>query len=437
MSTLGDVVTRHLHRQKESDETLSRCLAVRDSARAALEKQVATSGDPDTLAKTGSDLSTSLRELREDLKAAGALRQLLADALGLMQAQKTETCPVCLQSLASGRLLTEEIRRRMESLATEAILQKQAEVSRVEERLAAVGAAQQELKLLANNLGKAQQALDAARQQVAGELRSAGLAENRVAQRLEEARAEAEKQWSEAADSAQTLEKELEALDNQERMIREGIIPVLRKREEQSQHERAWRETEKSHAEQKQRAERLERIGAQIAAIRTALLAAKDELATKYLDEARPRALELYRALIRHRLFDTLEIETKPSKTKVDYVFQVSAEGSEKTAREARLVLSDGQLTAAAVGLFFALAESACHGLDLLYLDDPTQNLDRPCKEAMARVVAALARRKQVIVSTQDEDFVNDLLSEGFGESAVIHHLDKWDGDPSVKSIFP
>ncbi len=98
------------------------------------------------------------------------------------------------------------------------------------------------------------------------------------------------------------------------------------------------------------------------------------------------------------------------------------------------MVLSDGQVTATAIGLFFAFSDAKTHNLDLLYVDDPTQNLDQPCKEAMAKVVTEIAKQRQVVVSTQDEDFVSFLESEGFFDIAVVHHLQKWDGNPTVKT---
>jgi len=55
----------------------------------------------------------------------------------------------------------------------------------------------------------------------------------------------------------------------------------------------------------------------------------------------------------------------------------------------------------------------------------------------MAKVVAEIARRRQVVVSTQDEDFVTYLLGEGFPRHAVIHHLKAWDGDPTVATSRP
>ena len=100
-------------------------------------------------------------------------------------------------------------------------------------------------------------------------------------------------------------------------------------------------------------------------------------------------------------------------------------------------MLSDGQMTAAALALFYSLAESGQHGLDLLYVDDPTQNLDHARKEAMAKVVVDLASRKQIVVSTQDEDFVVLLRDAGFEDGNVVHHITDWNRRPTVSTTMP
>ena len=181
----------------------------------------------------------------------------------------------------------------------------------------------------------------------------------------------------------------------------------------------------------------MERRAVQIEEIRQALLFAKEEIAGNLLGTARPRAQELYEMLVRHPLFDRLEIKTKKMAQKMDYSFQVSSSTSASSEREARLVLSDGQITAAALGLFFALAESASHNTDILFIDDPPQNLDEPAKEAMAAAVVEMAGNKQVIVSTHDEDFVSMLKSLGFSNLGVIGHLGKWKNSPTLTITTP
>lgn len=189
------------------------------------------------------------------------------------------------------------------------------------------------------------------------------------------------------------------------------------KREEISRHEKEEEQIRKDHSASEKKAALMEGFGARLDRIRVALLDTKDQLASDRLKRARPRSLELYQRLVRHPKFSCFDITTTPRARKVDYNFEVSIGGNSSTAREARLVLSDGQITATAVGVFVGLAESAAHNLDLLFIDDPTQNLDLPCKEAVAKLMVEMAGRKQIIVSTHDEDFVSYLKEYGFYKS--------------------
>jgi DNA repair exonuclease SbcCD ATPase subunit len=89
-------------------------------------------------------------------------------------------------------------------------------------------------------------------------------------------------------------------------------------------------------------------------------------------------------------------------------------------------------MTAAALALFYALAESASHSFDLLFIDDPTQNLDEKRKEAMARAIAQIAKHKQVVISTHDADFEAKLGAAGFKDGAACFWFHDWNGDPQV-----
>ncbi len=137
--------------------------------------------------------------------------------------------------------------------------------------------------------------------------------------------------------------------------------------------------------------------------------------------------------LVDHPYFDTFKIETEPGQGGyVNYCYQIFKRPAAGDGAEARLVLSDGQMTAAALALFYALAESAYHSFDLLFIDDPTQNLDDKRKESMARAVTQIAKLKQVVISTHDADFEAKLTDAGFKDGAACFRFRDWNGDPQV-----
>ncbi len=55
----------------------------------------------------------------------------------------------------------------------------------------------------------------------------------------------------------------------------------------------------------------------------------------------------------------------------------------------------------------------------------------------MAKVIAEIAKRRQIVVATQDEDFVTFLKGEGFPKNAIVHHITAWDGNPTVETTTP
>jgi DNA repair exonuclease SbcCD ATPase subunit len=412
-------------------------LQQRDEHAAALAQLVKKHGEEQSLVEERTRSEAKLKELRRALKAAGDTRQLLEDARALIARDRPSSCPVCEQPLPARLDLAARLEERSASLASDEMARLEAGIEKARTRVEAIDEARELLKSGKAELTACQKDLEKHRQRVIDALGGGGIVENKVLARLDEALAKRDAERVAIGAGIAAMEQDLEELELRQGAFREGLVPVVAKRDELAAHEDAAKKARTLHARDEARAEKLEALAMQLDAIRKALLTAKQDLAGESLRKAGPRAQQLYRALVKQPVFDTLEIQTTPRANKVDYTFTVSSQGASATVRDARLVLSDGQLTATALALFFGLAESTAHEVDLLYVDDPTQNLDLPCKEAMAKVIAELARRRQVIVSTQDEDFVSFLDAEGFQREAVVHHLKAWDGNPTVETSSP
>jgi DNA repair exonuclease SbcCD ATPase subunit len=412
-------------------------LAQRDARAAAAAELVQKHGEEKSLLEERAQLEAKLKDLRAALKAAGDTRQLLEDALAIVARDKPASCPICEQPLPSRLDLAERLAERSASLASEEMGKLETSIKEVQARVETNGEAREQLRTSSAELAACQKVLEMHRQKVIDALGGTGIVENKVLARLDEALAKRGAEREAIGAGIAEIERDLEALELRHAALREGLVPVVAKRDELAAHEGAAKNAKELHARSESQAAEMEARAAQIDAIRKALLEAKQDLAGESLRKAGPRAQQLYRALVKQPIFDTLQIRTTPRANKVDYSFEVSSQGASTTTRDARLVLSDGQLTATALALFFGLAESTAHELDLLYVDDPTQNLDLPCKEAMAKVIAEMARHRQIVVSTQDEDFVSFLDAAGFQREAVVHHLKAWDGNPTVEISSP
>ncbi len=411
--------------------------AERDKSVSALKEFQEHHGDRRTLEVGRAEAQKQVQELRDALKAEHALRQLLDDAHKFVEGLQPKDCPVCEQALPPAGNLAARLYERAAEMTSAGASGTQSELAKATARVDRIDKLALQLGDLEKNHAAAFGTVTRLCEKAAQALSTAGLADNKLLSRLQEAFSALQTQRTELMAAVGVMETDLEALDARERAVKAGLVPVIQKREELARLEDRAKAAKVRHKISEDRAAEMDALSSQIEAIKKALLGAKQGVANELLEKAAPRAQQIYSRLVRQPVFDTLNIQANTKAAKVDYTFEVSTKGSSGTAREARLVLSDGQLTATALALFFGLAESSGHALDLLYVDDPTQNLDMPCKEALAKVVAELAQRRQIVVSTQDEDFVTFLKGEGFPEDAVIHHITGWDGNPSVKTTVP
>lgn len=91
-------------------------------------------------------------------------------------------------------------------------------------------------------------------------------------------------------------------------------------------------------------------------------------------------------------------------------------------------MLSGGYQTALAVAALCALADPGVrgHGLDLLVLDEPTQNLDPELTELLAAAIVHAAPAGRTIVTTADGLFTQALERVAGGEAASVVRLGRW-----------
>lgn len=405
----------------------------RDSAAAAVANSEEEHGNSEKLALQRDQLGKAIMRAREELKGLNELYCLLSDAHSYIEEHKSSSCPVC-EKPADGAQLTMALARRLQDLNSQEISAKEMDIKSAEAKLKACENAEIALSRLRRQLESAQKDVDGLIPKMKAALSVETLAEAKAQQRLAAAISKGKSDCKRLEEQTGTLLEQIEGLNSQLAALSLGVLPVLEKRVELLAHESEAKEARKKHARAERKAAELELIGVELERIQKALLTAKERLASKRLDYAKPRALSIYEQLVRHPRFNAFEIATTPMSRKVDYNFVVSVAGKSGTEREARLVLSDGQITATAIGIFIGLAESAGHALDLLFIDDPTQNIDAPCKEAMARLMTEIAEKRQVVISTHDDAFLTCLEEKGFHRRAAVFALEKWDGNPTVTS---
>jgi DNA repair exonuclease SbcCD ATPase subunit len=88
--------------------------------------------------------------------------------------------------------------------------------------------------------------------------------------------------------------------------------------------------------------------------------------------------------------------------------------------------LSHTQVHVAALAIFLALAAQPLHRLDLLLLDDPAQSMDAERRRALATVLAQEESDRQVLVTTEDGAFGEQLRAAAQGPARIVQ-LGSWD----------
>jgi DNA repair exonuclease SbcCD ATPase subunit len=170
-------------------------------------------------------------------------------------------------------------------------------------------------------------------------------------------------------------------------------------------------------------------LGAALHDIHDAAISAQEEFLQATLGPLQNDINEFYSKLIPHPNFDRLELQPEMQRGK--YIYRVkglSRNGTEWTYVQTSFSLAQMNLTA--ISIFFAMAVKDPRGF--IILDDPSQSLDPQHKKALASLIAEIGTQEQVIVATQDEQFLLDLQRETKKINPAILNFGKWDRNGPV-----
>lgn len=395
-------------------------------AESGLREHETAAGADDVLERKTDELAIRLEQTEKELKSFNALNALLRDALDYIEATGSKECPACALPLGA-----ELVRARARNLGNEATLDLEAARKQAREALDAHANLRRVRSQLREEYDRRSHRAEQLRQKATtlGEL---GVGDAKVPARVDELLRAKGADRDKLAQGSRVLEESLHRLEQRVAAISEHLLPALTLTNKLADLEQQRKNASKGGAVVSQKVARLRSLGDQIGELKRVLIEVKEEHAKASLQAAGPRAQKLYSSLVDHAFFDTLSIETEEKAGSLGYTYRLSKGTAGPETVEARLVLSDGQMTAAALALFYGLAASAEHSFDLLFIDDPTQNLDDRRKEAMAGALVQIAQHKQVIVSTHDEDFFAKLDDAGFRNQAITFRFRDWNGQPQV-----
>lgn len=111
--------------------------------------------------------------------------------------------------------------------------------------------------------------------------------------------------------------------------------------------------------------------------------------------------------------YDGLDVATSISRGKVTYAIRATSSRFGNLDNPVGHVLSEGDLSAAGMGLLLGLASGESHRMGFVLLDDPAQGMDETLQENFARALAELGFDRQVIILTHQRSFAVAMKKAG------------------------
>ena len=150
--------------------------------------------------------------------------------------------------------------------------------------------------------------------------------------------------------------------------------------------------------------EDLKDLEASLLTLRNILSEHQSSLTMQTLKEFQISIEKYYNKVLGHPYFQKIKIE--PLSTEPITYDIIASDEEEVVKSHINTRYSTAQINATALAIFFAVNQKLAEKFPLIILDDPTQNMDYAHKEALAKTLADLAKKRQLLIATHDEQFI-------------------------------
>ena len=168
---------------------------------------------------------------------------------------------------------------------------------------------------------------------------------------------------------------------------------------------------------------KMQDLGTAIGDIHRASISTQEKLMGATLGTLHKDINKMYSRLVPHPHFGKLELV--PQEVRGKYVYRIlakSKDGKDQTYVQTRFSLA--QMNIAAIALFLAIGRRVPMGF--LVFDDPSQSLDLAHKKGLADVLSEVGAEQQILVATQDEELQKELRRTKQRTKAQIVQLESW-----------
>jgi DNA repair exonuclease SbcCD ATPase subunit len=378
-------------------------------------------GPPASIQLRLSDIrSHHLPAARERLNSIHLRAGVLRETLKFLQSaphEQTRSCPACEHEpfdAKSFRARTEQWQAEMNLLLAPA----QAEISRLETEETELDKTLKQSKSLQERLNGSRQALQSARDAITGIPGNAAPQTDAPLSSVAAELQQLETQLAAMASAVAEANRLLNAIDDKLEKAKQ-ILGVLRLQRDLNEltHVKNSAEYKDVLAARNQ----FHSFAEMVSAIEQAIAETLVSSAEQKFKQAKERICSIYRGLAQRTDFP--EIEIHPEK----YEVIVTRGGQSEVALR---LLNKGDMNCAALSIFLALAVSPEleHKLGFIILDDPSQCLDAPHKQRLAKILDVALGNKQLVIATSEDDFFNSLRDK-LAKRKTIYRMTSWAED--------
>ncbi|HEV2045634.1 MAG TPA: AAA family ATPase [Chthoniobacterales bacterium] len=351
----------------------------------------------------------------------------------LLSHQKLESCPVCEGVVDTGKLLRSLKLRIADSIARELERLKEEDESHAAQRNTAAKRLKtvntlrdEEHRPLVERLLTFAQQIKETSYAWTSPIDSDALfldaeARNRLIRLLDEAvqkasdeKKSAENEVGEKQTALAKQEAELfQPAETNINRVRDFLVPIIEAVEKIEAHGKLRDSAEQRKSDLTNLREEAQTLAGQLRKITGALSKHEEESASAAVKARMPRISGFFRSVAQNPDYDGLDIQTTLSRDKVAYKIQATSAQLGNLNDAVGHVLSEGDLSAAAMSLLLGLASGTSHNLGFIVLDDPAQGMDDTLQANFANALAKLEDRKQVVILTHQRSFAEALERAG------------------------
>jgi DNA repair exonuclease SbcCD ATPase subunit len=423
-------------------------------------------GDEATIERTLSKLLVEIEEKKRSIKKEEALNSLLVSGLNYLKGFITNNCPLCLSDIDYEKVLSrlqEDIGRRegaklLQKLQTELeglnekrrqheealtsikryrkdLEDVQSKVEDMKKRLKDKGFAPEDplLDYISNKLEE----LDGAIRHIDEGTRAMKSEETQIGLRLQDLQSKTErlttleKQIQKTITTTETGEELLETLKAKVDEMNLHMT-TLEKQTDNLKAIRSQMETfekilaflkEKSRAEElekglpllqqrlndlQEKYAKIKELEAGLTDIHQAAVLAREDMVKRTLSLLQSTISSYYAKILCHPYY--LNLQLIPEEERGKAIYRLRAWDKDfKQGTYVQTRFSNAQMNAVALSLFLSMATKMPSNAGFILLDDPTQSMDLPHKEALAKLISEISSEKQVFIATQDGEFQESL----------------------------